>query len=389
MTTEHATPGPEPSEFAPSGRIAAQLKARIAREGPLPVSVFMIEALFDPLAGFYAAKDPIGAGADFITAPEISQMFGELIGVWAAECWTAMDAPDPVQLIELGPGRGAMMADMLRAARLVPAFSAAAQVTLVEASAALKMVQAKTLAASPNPLGWTDSLDRAPAGPAIIIGNEFLDCLPVRQAIRHEGVWRERCVGLDPDDPDRFAFVLGPVLRPDEAFIPAALRDAPEGALVEMRPGDLQVVDALSRRFSVHPGYALFIDYGPSEPEPGDTLQAIRKHEKVDPLDAPGTADLTARVDFATLGEAAREAGLAVFGPKPQGEFLIGLGVEARAATLIRARPDAKAVIARQLHRLTDEAEMGVLFKAICIASPGLPAPPGLDPSPQPTEQTR
>ena len=366
-------------EAAPSQRIAAALRERIAREGAIPLPVFMIEALFDPVAGYYATKDPIGAGADFITAPEISQMFGELLGLWAAEAWAGLGAPSPVQLIELGPGKGTMMADMLRAGRAATGFTEAARVTLIEASAALKMVQAKTLAASTASLGWADGLERAAPGPALIFGNEFLDCLPVRQAVKAEGRWRERCVALDPEAPERFAFVLGPVLT-DEDFIPETLRDAPDGSLAEMRPGDLQVVDALAARFARHPGHALFIDYGPAKPEPGDTLQAIRAHEKVDPLDAPGTADLTARVDFGTLARAASLAGLQVHGPKPQGAFLTGLGIEQRAAMLARARPEARERIARQLHRLTAADEMGDLFKAICLSSPGAPPPPGLDP---------
>lgn len=364
--------------FDPAARIAQNLRARIAAQGPLPVSVFMMEALFDPMAGYYATRDPIGAGSDFITAPEISQMFGELLGLWCAQAWQDMGAPERLQLIELGPGKGTMMSDMLRAGRAVPGFAEALKLTLIEASAALKMVQGQTLGRSGVQTGWANGLDKAPEGPAIIIGNEFLDCLPFRQAVRQEGQWRERVVGLHPEDETRFAFHTGPALANDDPFIPEGLKDSPEGALIELRPGDAQIVDLLAARFARHPGHALFIDYGPATSEPGDTLQAIAGHQKVDPLEAPGTADLTARVDFETLARRAVAAGLQVHGPLEQGAFLKGLGIEQRAASLSASRPDQRGIIARQLHRLCDESEMGALFKVIAISAAGLPAPPGL-----------
>lgn len=366
--------------FNPAAHIAQTLRARIASQGPLPVSVFMMEALFDPVAGFYATRDPIGAGADFVTAPEISQMFGELLGLWAAQSWQDMGAPESLVLAELGPGKGTMMEDMLRAARAVPGFAKALKVSLVEASAALKMVQGQTLARAGVPVAWAKSVEAIPRGPALIFGNEFLDCLPVRQLVRAEGQWRERCVSLHPDDPSRFAFVTGPVIAANDLFIPHALRDSPDGTLVELRPGDAQIVDALAARFARDPGHALFIDYGPAASEPGDTLQAIRAHRKVHPLDAPGTADLTARVDFEMLARLALDAGLSVHGPAQQGAFLTGLGMEQRAAALAASRPDQRPVIARQLARLCDADQMGSLFKVIAISASGMPAPPGLEP---------
>lgn len=364
--------------FNPAMRIAANLRARIATQGPLPVSVFMMEALFDPMAGFYATRDPIGAGADFVTAPEISQMFGELLGLWAAQCWHDMGAPKNVVLAELGPGKGTMMADMLRAAHAASRFTTALQVTLVEASAALKMVQGQTLARAGAPVGWAKSIAAIPSGPAIIVGNEFLDCLPMRQAVRVEGQWRERCVSFHPQDEARFAFVTGPVIADDDPFIPERLRASPDGTLVELRPGDAQVIDVLSARFAAHPGHALFIDYGPTVSEPGDTLQAIRSHQKVHPLDTPGTADLTAHVDFEALARRARAAGLTVHGPVEQGSFLRTLGIEQRAAALAAAKPDQRDVITRQLRRLISPEEMGTLFKVIAISAPGALVPPGL-----------
>lgn len=367
-------------EFRPVEQLAAQLRARIASEGPLPVSVFMAEALLDPMAGFYATKDPLSAGGDFITAPEISQMFGELAGLWAAEVWTQMGAPDPVRLVELGPGTGRMMSDVLRAAHAAPGFLDAASLHLVEASAALKMVQGQTLARAPLQARWENRLEDVGEGPAIILGNEFLDCLPIRQAIRHNRVWRERVVGLDPQDTQRFIFGLGPVLsKMDINEIAPPLREAEDGTLVELRPADATVIDAIAKRFKASPGYALFIDYGSAGPEVGDTLQALKQHEKVDPLAAPGTADLTAWVDFDRLARLASNAGLDVYGIANQGDFLKGLGIETRAAALARGQDEAgQAKIARQLHRLTAPEEMGDLFKVIALCSPGLPPAPGL-----------
>ena len=218
-----------------------------------------------------------------------------------------------------------------------------------------------------------------PPGPAIIWANEFLDCLSIRQAVRIDGEWRERMVALDPDDESRFVFAAGPALGQDDDLVPPRLADAADGSLVELRPGDRQVVDALAARFANQPGCALFIDYGPAQSELGDTLQALKSHEKVPPLESPGTADLTARVDFESLGAAARDAGLSVFGPVPQGQFLTGLGIEARAAALLRANPAQKALIARQLWRLTDHDQMGELFKVMVIGSADMPQPPGFD----------
>ncbi|WP_339747839.1 SAM-dependent methyltransferase [uncultured Maricaulis sp.] len=357
--------------------IADRLRERIAEGGPISIAAFMTQALFDPMEGFYATKDPIGAGADFITAPEISQMFGELIGLWTAQSWLDMGKPDTVQLVELGPGRGTMMADALRACRAVPGLLPAIQVTLIEASAALKAVQAQTLGPSGAQIRWVDRLENVPPGPAIIIGNEFLDCLPLRQAVRRDGQWHERLVALDEADDSTFVFVLGPPLGVDENLIPERLRDAPDNSLVELRPGDRQIVDAIADRFAQHPGRALLIDYGPATSEIGDTLQAIRSHQKVAPLEQPGTADLTARVDFESLIASARQSGLTAYGPVEQGAFLLGLGMEARAAALSQAAPGQRSVIARQVWRLTDAEQMGQLFKLVCLDSADLPTPPG------------
>jgi NADH dehydrogenase [ubiquinone] 1 alpha subcomplex assembly factor 7 len=367
---------------APARDLLERLLARIGSDGPISVAAYMADALYDARAGYYRVKDPIGAGADYVTAPELSQMFGELVGLWAVQSWFEMGAPAVFDLIELGPGRGTMLADALRAARRKPEFLAAAKVTLVEASPALQAVQARALEAAPCPVLWTE---RLPAGdrPAIVLANEFLDCLPIRQFVAHEGVWRERLVGLDPSTRDGLVFQLSPapLAARDLALIPPSLRDAPENApenaLVEARPGVESLLDALAARFGTAPGRALFIDYGPAESEVGDTLQALKSHEKVDALAFPGEADLTARVDFAELARLARAAGLEVAGPLGQGAWLKALGLEHRALALREARPDQKPTIARQLHRLTDETEMGALFKALAVSAPGLPPAAG------------
>ena len=217
--------------------LKAQLIRRIAATGPITVAEYMAECLLHPKFGYYTTRDPLGAKGDFTTAPEISQMFGELIGLWAAECWMQMGAPSRFELIELGPGTGRMMSDMLRAGRAAPGFAEAVHVTLIEASPALKMVQGRTLSEAGVPINWAKDLAKAPSGPSVIVGNEFLDCLPIRQAVKRDGQWRERVVSLDPEDETRYIYGLGPVLSPaDQALIAPCLKDAAEGALVELRP---------------------------------------------------------------------------------------------------------------------------------------------------------
>ena len=354
-----------------------RLAERIHSGGPVSIGVFLTEVLFDPRGGFYATKDPIGAGEDFITAPEVSQMFGELIGLWLAGCWQNMGAPNPVQLVEFGPGRGTMMKDILRAARAVPGFASALDVHLIEASPALINVQAGMLDSAPCTVNWAATLSEVPNGPSLIIGNEYLDCLPVRQFVRQSDHWFERLVNAN--DNGQLSFVLSdvPASAAEIEMIPPALRDADEGALVEVRPAIVPLMAELSERFENAAGIALFIDYGPALSEPGDTLQAIARHNKVDPLAAPGTADLTTRVDFAEIARAAKDAGLRTAGPMTQGNWLKGLGLEYRAADLMRKNPSQKNKLARQVHRLLDEAEMGALFKVMAIYPEGVPAPDG------------
>jgi NADH dehydrogenase [ubiquinone] 1 alpha subcomplex assembly factor 7 len=350
-----------------------RMRGLIAQGGPMTVAQFMALALHDPLNGYYARRAAIGADGDFITAPEVSQMFGELVGLWCAQSWEEMGRPVPVHLIELGPGNGALMADILRAASVVPSFHNALRVMFVEASGPLRAMQQRQ---APD-AAWYGRIEDAPHGPSLIIGNEFLDCFPVRQFVRAPDGWRERVVGLVGE---HLAFGLAPTPLADAAVIPQTLRDAPEGSVAEVAPALPVFVAHLAERLHAHPGRALFIDYGAPVSTAGDTLQAVRAHAKVDPLEAPGAADLTAHVDFGALSQRARDAGLKVAGPVGQGAWLAALGIETRAQTLGAARPDRAATIARQLNRLTHPEKMGVLFQAICLSSPDLPMPAGFSP---------
>lgn len=335
--------------------LEVRLKSLIATDGPIPVSTWMTVCLHDPQEGYYATQP--GLGRDFVTAPETSQVFGELIGLWAASVWQNMGRPDPFNLVELGPGRAALMQDALRAARAVPGFVAAARLTLVEASPALRKIQAERLADhTPN---FAESLSDVPAGPAIFIANEFLDCLPARQFVKDRGEWRERVVGLGPDG--EFTFGLAVEEAPQDALA------ASHGETVEVQPGLPVLIDRLAEREA--PFAALFIDYGPADDAPGDTLRAYREGEQVSPLSAPGSCDLTVDVDFGRLARLARAAGLGVTGPVTQRAFLASLGIEARMQALIAANPDDAEAIHTACLKLVDPGEMGERFKVIALAS--------------------
>ncbi len=350
--------------MTPLGRAIAE---EIAQEGPISVERYMRLALSHPLHGYYASRDPFGASGDFITAPEISQMFGELIGLWAADCWSRMGRPERLRLVELGPGRGTLTADALRATRLVPDFRSALSLDLVETSLKLRRRQEEVLARHEVPIAWHDRFEDVPAGPLIVIANEFFDALPIRQFARGGKAWHERLVGVD----DKGALAFGLAARSEPSLDCAA----PEGAVVEISPEGLRLAHDVAERVTANGGAALVIDYGHAERGFGDTLQAVRRHAFADPLAEPGEADLTAHVDFAALGDAARRAGAASHGPVAQGDFLRALGIEARAQTLkTKATAAQMAGIDAALARLTGAGggEMGALFKAIAIADPRL-----------------
>jgi len=346
--------------------LAERLAAEIAANGPMSVSRYMDACLNDPAEGYYATRPALGADGDFLTAPHVTQMFGELLGLWAAEVWLRMGRPSPVRLVEIGPGDGTMMIDILRAARSVPAFLAAIDLWLVETSVPLRALQQAALA-SAHP-GWATRLEDLPdAAPTILVANEVLDCCPIDQAVMTRDGWRERRVGRG--GAGSLAFESG--------------GPSPVGPSPGVRVGSIRewsdVLTTLGRTVGRllcrTSGVALFLDYGRDAAGFGDTLQALRRHRKEGPLASPGSADLTAHVDFPAFLAAARAAGARTSAIREQGNFLRRLGIENRARMLIAAHPDRADRIGRQLGRLIDDGEMGKLFKAVCVHSPGLDPP--------------
>jgi SAM-dependent MidA family methyltransferase len=354
--------------------LAARLIRRIAATGPIGLDSYMATCLVDPEHGYYATRDPFGAAGDFTTAPEISQMFGELIGLWLAQVWTDQGRPAPFALTELGPGRGTLMADALRAARQMPGFHDAAQVHLVETSATLRRIQATVVEDAGKSATWHDDVSTLPRLPLLAIANEFFDALPIRQFQRGAGeAWHERQVGL----ADAATLSLG--LSPPAPLAPLAARlgDTRPGDIVELCPALPGVVQDLSDRIAAHGGAALVIDYGGWR-SLGDTLQAVRQHRSEPILDHPGAADLTAHVDFEAIANAASPR-LRVSALTPQGVFLERLGITHRAQTLARKLQGTalKSHIAAH-RRLTHPAEMGTLFGVMGL-SPHSTTLPGLD----------
>ena len=353
--------------MTPLGRLVA---ARIAAEGPMRLDEYIALCLGHPEHGYYTTRDPFGAGGDFTTAPEISQMFGELVGAWAAEVWSKMGRPDPVVLAELGPGRGTLMRDALRAVARLPGFAAAARLWLVETSLSLRALQAEALAThAPR---WAARVEELPEEPLILVANEFFDALPIRQFQRADALWRERRVTRAGDG---LGFVWDPASA--DADLDARFPLAPDGALVEVNRGGEAIAAELGARLARRGGTALIIDYG-SWDGMGDTLQALRGHRPADPLAAPGEADLTAHVRFRALAEAAR--GARAHGPLGQGVFLERLGITARAWALARGRTGAVLDAVVTAHRrLTHPEEMGNLFQVLALVPENAPTPPGFD----------
>jgi len=350
-----------------------RLKAQIAQDGPISVAEYFTRCLHDPRDGYYANRPALGADGDFLTAPGVSQMFGELLGLWLLETWDRMGRPAPVRLVEIGPGDGTLMSDILRAARLMPEFLAAADLWLVEVSPPLRAAQAGRLGGAPLAPRWADRLEAVPAGaPLLLVANEVLDCLPARQFVRTEAGWAERMVGLD--DQGQLAFGLR-ALNPKAVPLPREGGGSPVGTVIESSPAQAALGSEIGHRAARDGGAALLIDYGRDAPEPGDTLQAVQAHAKVSPLAQPGQADLTVWADFPAVLAAAREAGAGTGPILSQGDFLRALGIEARAQVLAAARPDQAQTVARQLDRLTGADQMGDLFKVACLHAPGLSPP--------------
>ena len=350
----------------------AEIAQRIAAQGSVSVAEYMALCL----AHYYGTRDPLGRSGDFTTAPEVSQMFGELIGLWMAAVWQQMRAPSPVPIVELGPGRGTLMADALRATKIVPGFREAISLHLVEISAVLQAKQRETLRDSGVSIAWHDRLDDVPDGPAIIVANEFFDTQPAHQAVKRADGWHERRIDIAEG---RFVFAEAPETLPHFEHLPLNIGNAHHGAIFEWRDED--AARALGQRVA-QGGAALVIDYGHAQSAAGETLQAVGAHAYADPLTRSGELDLTAHVDFEALIRAATSAGAKAFGPITQGDFLRRLGIETRAARL-KAKVTAKfaAEIDAALARLTGSGrkDMGRLFKAVAFAGPPLGALPGFE----------
>ena len=322
--------------------LESEIRRLIAAAGPMPVAEYMRLCLTHPQYGYYLTRDPFGAGGDFITAPEVSQMFGELIGVWMAAVWRQMGAPENVRIVELGPGRGTLLLDALRAAKVVKGFREAIVLHLVEIGPVLRQMQQERLQASDVTTLWHTTLADVPEGPSIIIiANEFIDALPVHQAVKQADGWHERIVEIGAGGGLTFGLARDP-LRLFEATLPPAVRQAPEGAIFEWRP-DVIALELGQRVRS--DGAALIVDYGHSKSGLGDTLQAVADHTFVDPLGAPGEADLTAHVDFEALAQSAEVIGARCHGPLPQRDLLANLRIRERAATL-KARATTRQELA-------------------------------------------
>ena len=362
---------------------AALLRERIAAAGPLSVADYMAAALDHPDFGYYATRDPLGRGGDFVTAPEISQIFGELLGAWCVAVWQAMGAPAPVRLVELGPGCGTLLADAWRAwRRTARDLTGAARLHLVETSPRLRARQQDELSRlEPAPVAaWHLRFAEIPPGPVILIANEFFDALPIRQYVCRGDRWRERLVGL-AEDGAGFAFVDGNVVGTSVLHALAALPEPGDGAIFELCPAAEALAGEIGARLARDGGGALIVDYGHRHSAAGETLQAVRAHRFADPLVGPGDADLSHHVDFERLATAAVAAGARAIGPVPQGLFLGRLGIAARAEALAAAAasPAQAEAIAGAARRLVHPGRMGVLFKALALVHPDLPPPPGME----------
>jgi len=354
------------TEYSP---LQSEIKKLIKSSGPMPVWRYMELCLTHPDHGYYISRDPLGREGDFTTSPEVSQMFGELLGLWVGSVWKAMGSPSLLRLIELGPGRGTMMADALRALRVLPPLYQALSIHLVEINPVLREKQ-KAALSGVRIIAWHDSLDQVPTGPAVILANEYFDVLPIHQAVKRETGWHERTVEIDDGGKLAFGFAPDPMPR-FEVLLPPLVRAAPVGAVFEWR-SDTEIMKIATR---------LIIDYGHIRSDAGDTFQAIARHSFADPLKNPGQADVTAHVDFQALARAAEDLGARVHGPVPQGDFLKWIGIETRAVTLMaKASHEVSEDISSALKRLTDSGRggMGSMFKVLAVSQPGLTSLAGL-----------
>jgi len=363
------------TEFSP---LQSEIRKLIKSSGPMPVWRYMDLCLTHPTFGYYVSRDPLGREGDFTTAPEVSQMFGELLGLWAASVWKAIDSPPLLRLVELGPGRGTLMADALRALRVLPPLYQSLSIHLVEINPVLIEKQKSALSGVRN-IEWHDTVDDVPEGPAIIFANEYFDVLPIHQAVKGETGWHERVVNIDASGRLVFGAAAEPTPR-FEVLLPPLVRAAPVGAVFEWRP-DAEIMK-IATRVRDQDGAALIIDYGHTRSDAGDTFQAIARHSFTDPLKNPGQADVTAHVDFQALTRAAEDVGARIHGPVPQGEFLKRLGIETRAMTLMaKASHEVSEDVSGALKRLIGGGRggMGSMFKVLGISEPHLAALAGFE----------
>lgn len=348
--------------------LVARIREHIHADGPLTVAAYMERCL----SYYYHRRDPLGAKGDFITAPEISQIFGELVGLWCSVCWQRMGRPRAA-LVELGPGRGTLMCDALRATAQVPGFHDNISVHLVEISQSLKARQQEMLRGLHPLLRWHERVEELPDLPLLLIANEFFDALPIHQWMRTQEGWAKRHIGFEQE---RFLFQDIPSAFPPP--LPYPLPDVPAGALVETCEPALALMHRLGQHLRAHGGALLVVDYGYAQGTCADTLQAVRNHAYASVLETPGEIDLTAHVDFRALAAAAKQEGLAVYGPVGQGNFLRALGAEVRAAQLVNhaSEPQRRAVLSG-LERLLSPTQMGTLFQVMAICAPTMPPPEG------------
>ena len=362
--------------------LGPRIAALVAAQGPISIAQYMALALHDAEGGYYATRDPFGAAGDFITAPEVSQMFGEMLGLWCVQAWHDQCQPKNSVLVELGPGRGTLMADVLRAARVAPDFLAGLEVVLVEASPVLAAIQREKLKdiiaeAGGVSIRWAthfEAPEKNDGRPLFLLANEFFDAMPVRQYVKTARGWCERMVVARNDELD---FALAPIATPASA-LPPTCAGAPEGGVHEVAPGGLALAEEIARVVAHQGGAALLLDYGYDDASYfGETLQAVGGHEFADVLADPGEDDLSAHVDFAALAAAGRHGGAAVHGPRAQGDFLTDLGLTARAEQLLKNNPKAAPALYAAVERLIAPAQMGTLFKVLAFLPLSAGKPPG------------
>jgi len=351
------------------------IRETINKTGPITVANFMELSLGHPEFGYYNTRDPIGFEGDFVTSPEISQIFGELIALWSATCWEQMNFPKKVEVIECGPGRGTLMMDFLRTSKAIPEFDKAINIHFLETSPVLKDRQNKTLNGAS--IRWHTSLDTVPIGPTVLIANEFLDALPVHQLVKTPGGWAERRIKRADKG---FMFITDKPSSRTKAKIPESLRGAATGSIYEYSSAALEIADKIVERFKTAPGYALFIDYGYDKYETGETLQAVKSQSYADILSNPGEVDLTAHVNFAALSERMSHLGMRTLGPISQASFLISLGIFRRTRDLVKdAKSDQARMLTSGTGRLINLHQMGVLYKVFVAMGADLPIPAGFE----------